>query len=134
MRVNSGLLLKIGIPILAIAALVLVVVLWPRRTATGPAEGEWTCSMHPQVRQSKPGQCPLCGMNLIPVSQLSELRQVEQRAGVEVEPVTYRELFKEVRTVGKLDYNESRVAYLTARIAGRVDRVHADFTGIQVKK
>src|SRR5262249_43108584 len=33
-----------------------------------------------------------------------------------------------------LDYNESRVAYLTARIAGRVDRVYADFTGIQVKQ
>jgi Cu(I)/Ag(I) efflux system membrane fusion protein len=59
---------------------------------------------------------------------------VEQRAGLEVEPVGYRELFKEVRTVGKLDYNEGRVAYIAARIAGRVDRIHVDFTGIQVKK
>jgi Cu(I)/Ag(I) efflux system membrane fusion protein len=39
-----------------------------------------------------------------------------------------------VRTVGRLDYNERQVAYITARIPGRVDRVYADFTGIQVKK
>ena len=28
----------------------------------------WTCSMHPQIRQSEPGQCPICGMDLIPAS------------------------------------------------------------------
>lgn len=27
----------------------------------------WTCSMHPSVRADKPGKCPLCGMDLIPV-------------------------------------------------------------------
>jgi hypothetical protein len=33
------------------------------RRATG-----WTCAMHPQVRSSHPGKCPLCGMALIPVA------------------------------------------------------------------
>ncbi|MGD8627844.1 MAG: heavy metal-binding domain-containing protein, partial [bacterium] len=28
----------------------------------------WTCSMHPQIRQPKPGRCPICGMDLIPVT------------------------------------------------------------------
>ena len=32
------------------------------------AEEIWTCSMHPQIRQSEPGQCPICGMDLIPAS------------------------------------------------------------------
>lgn len=26
----------------------------------------WTCSMHPQIRQDQPGQCPICGMDLVP--------------------------------------------------------------------
>jgi len=91
--------------------------------------------MHPQVRLDKPGRCPICGMNLIPVSQLSsEQTRVRSQAGLEVEPIRHRELFKEIRTVGKLDYAESRIAMITARMAGRVDRVYADFTGIQVKK
>ncbi len=29
----------------------------------------WTCSMHPQIRQSEPGQCPICGMNLVPMAK-----------------------------------------------------------------
>ncbi|MEQ8880680.1 MAG: heavy metal-binding domain-containing protein, partial [Cyclobacteriaceae bacterium] len=28
----------------------------------------WTCSMHPQIRQPEPGQCPICGMDLIPAN------------------------------------------------------------------
>ncbi|MGD9856581.1 MAG: efflux RND transporter periplasmic adaptor subunit [Planctomycetaceae bacterium] len=58
---------------------------------------------------------------------------MQQQAGIETEKVAYRELFKEIRTVGKLDYNERRMAYITARVDGRVDRVYADFTGITVK-
>ena len=29
---------------------------------------EYTCSMHPQIRQDGPGKCPLCGMDLVPIS------------------------------------------------------------------
>lgn len=32
-----------------------------------PPTGAWTCSMHPQVRRSEPGRCPICGMALVPV-------------------------------------------------------------------
>ncbi len=34
----------------------------------GSADVEYTCSMHPQVRQDEPGDCPICGMELISVS------------------------------------------------------------------
>lgn len=128
--------LVIVIPTVAIGALMAVLVIWGPWHASEQASDEvWTCSMHPQVRLPKPGRCPICGMTLIPVSQLaSEHVKTEQRAGLETEAVALRELFKEIHTVGKLDYNESRVAYITSRIDGRVDRVFADFTGIQVNK
>jgi Cu(I)/Ag(I) efflux system membrane fusion protein len=29
----------------------------------------WTCAMHPQIRMSEPGKCPICGMDLIPLNQ-----------------------------------------------------------------
>lgn len=89
--------------------------------------------MHPQVRQDSPGPCPICGMDLIPVSQQTAEEQRLKEAGLETEVVVSRELVKEVRTVGKLDYAEPRISYVTARIAGRLDRLHADFTGIQVR-
>ena len=31
-------------------------------------ETTWTCSMHPQIKQDKSGQCPICAMDLIPVA------------------------------------------------------------------
>jgi Cu(I)/Ag(I) efflux system membrane fusion protein len=122
---------------LAAAVAAIGLFLWfgsPRETAPETTADVWTCSMHPQVRMPAPGRCPICGMTLIPVESLkSEQTRVTQQVGLETAPATRRSLFKEIRTVGKLDYNDRRVAYITARIAGRVDRVYADFTGIQVK-
>jgi RND family efflux transporter MFP subunit len=35
----------------------------------GHGDGLWTCGMHPQVLEEAPGQCPICGMNLVPLRQ-----------------------------------------------------------------
>jgi Cu(I)/Ag(I) efflux system membrane fusion protein len=126
----------IVVPLALIGALLLVLFVWSPYRPQGqvasevpPGEGAqevWTCSMHTQVRLPKPGRCPICDMPLIPVSQL--------QAGVETEAVTHRELFKEIRTVSKLDYSEPQVAYLTARVAGRVDHLDVDFAGTPVRQ
>ena len=135
MQERTKLMLKIGLGVLAIVGLISVIAYWPRNEPGNAQGGDWTCSMHPQIRKPSPGRCPICGMDLVPVSQLTkEQANLAKRAGILTEPVGYRELFKEIRTVGKLDYNERQSAYIAARIAGRVDRVYADFTGIQVKK
>ncbi len=130
------LLIRVGMAAIALSALIATVKFWPRGDSQASGKSDvWTCSMHPQIRLPTPGPCPICGMNLIPVSQLtSEKADLEQRAGLETEVVRYRELFKEIRTVGKLDYSERQVALISSRIAGRIDRVFADFTGLQVKK
>ena len=40
----------------------------PPPAGSEPQGTVWTCPMHPQVRQSKPGNCPICGMKLKPVA------------------------------------------------------------------
>ena len=128
--------LRIGAVLGVLALLVALVAWWPKGTGQAAAGSDtWTCSMHPQIRLPNPGSCPLCGMQLIPISKLPNARDdLETRAGLEVEPIQRRELFKEIRTVGKLDYSERQVAYITSRITGRVDRLFVDFTGVEVKK
>ena len=130
------LLIRLGVVGIALAALIAAVTFWPRGDSQAAAKSDvWTCSMHPQIRLPNPGPCPLCGMQLIPVSKLPKARgDLETRAGLVTEPVVRRELFKEIRTVGKLDYSERQVAYITSRITGRVDRLFVDFTGVEVKK
>jgi Cu(I)/Ag(I) efflux system membrane fusion protein len=107
--------------------------------ATAASAQIWTCSMHPQIRQDHPGRCPICGMDLVPAASgapgaagvtLSESAQ--RVASIEVAAVARRPLEHELRTVGRIDFAEPLLAYLTARVAARIERVYADFTGTAV--
>ena len=102
----------------------------------------WTCSMHPQIRQPKPGLCPICNMDLIPLTEeMAEGERVfttskESRALMDIQTARVERRFVEanVRMVGKVDYDETRVSGITARVPGRLDRLYVDYTGIRVKK
>ncbi|TFG97462.1 MAG: HlyD family efflux transporter periplasmic adaptor subunit, partial [Calditrichales bacterium] len=104
----------------------------------------WTCSMHPQVQQPGPGQCPICGMDLIPVKhtndtgatgrEISLSANARELARVQVQPIERKFVNKEIRMVGKVAYDETRVKYITARIPGRIDRMYVNSTGIPVNK
>jgi Cu(I)/Ag(I) efflux system membrane fusion protein len=129
-------LIKLGLGAAIVVGLISLIAWWPKGTGAAAAGSDtWTCSMHPQIRLPNPGRCPICGMPLIPISKLPKARgDLETRAGLVTEPIQRRTLFKEIRTVGKLDYSERQVEFITSRVAGRVDRVFADFTGFDVKK
>jgi Cu(I)/Ag(I) efflux system membrane fusion protein len=109
------------------------------------AEAEvWTCSMHPQIRQPKPGQCPLCAMDLVPVTETGagdvgarELKlspAARKLAEIQTSPVERRPVEAELRMVGKVEYDETRVSYITAWVAGRLERLHVNFLGVTVKQ
>ena len=97
----------------------------------------WTCVMHPTVKMPEPGGCPVCKMDLIPIYEGSGLELTEQQKAlipVRTEPVAFREVSREIRTVGILDYNETRMAYASTRISGWIEDLHIDFTGINVRE
>ena len=101
----------------------------------------WTCSMHPQIRQPKPGKCPLCFMDLIPVDTGPiEQRQIEfseeaiKLMEIETSVVERKFVEAEIRMVGKIDYDETRLKNITAWVPGRIDQLFVDFTGITVSK
>jgi membrane fusion protein, copper/silver efflux system len=105
----------------------------------------WTCSMHPQVRKDKPGNCPICGMPLIPADgnkasagtdspMLTLSDHARAMASVETVPVERRKLIKELRAVGKIQYNETGLATIVSRVDGYIERLYVDYTGVNVKK
>jgi Cu(I)/Ag(I) efflux system membrane fusion protein len=104
----------------------------------------WTCSMHPQIKLPKSGQCPICFMDLIPLEtgagdeldprQIIMTETAKQLARIETVPVTRAFAEAKIRMVGKLAYDETEVAYITAWVPGRLDKLYADFTGIRVSK
>ena len=108
-----------------------------------PAE-IWTCSMHPQIRQPKPGKCPICGMDLIlaasgEVQTTAGDREIELSAAaqklaeVETAPVERRSVAVEIRLAGKIQPDETRVAVVAPRVAGRIDKLYANYLGMAVK-
>ena len=101
----------------------------------------WTCSMHPQVENPGPGSCPICGMDLIPrVGEPSGPRELRMSpaamalAEIQVEPVKRKYVSKIIRMVGKVDYDETRMADITAWVSGRLDRLYVDYTGVTVRE
>lgn len=102
----------------------------------------WTCSMHPQIKLPKPGLCPICAMDLIPLGsggeegprELTVSETAKKLMQIETVPVERKMVSADVRMVGKVNYDETRTAFITARMPGRLDRLFVDYTGIPVKQ
>lgn len=142
--------------VLVLLVVVLVVGIWIGMSV-GPEKGEgettvsqakpewWTCSMHPQVKLPKPGLCPICEMDLIPltmdeteadasVRQLTVSENAKKLMEIEVVPVERKFVEAVVRMTGKVDFDETNLSYITAWVPGRLDRLFVDYTGVPVNK
>ena len=105
----------------------------------------WTCSMHPQVRLPDPGKCPICSMDLIKADSgsgasedlgprtLQMSASAVALADIATAPVERRSVAHEVRMVGKIAFDETRLAYITSWVSGRLDRLYVDYTGVTVR-
>lgn len=111
------------------------------------APGVWTCSMHPQIKMDKPGKCPICAMDLIPLRsnsggahgainpdaiQLSE--EAVALANIRTSSVTRGNSSKEIRLYGKIAVDERGVQSQTAHVSGRIEALQIDYTGQNVRK
>jgi Cu(I)/Ag(I) efflux system membrane fusion protein len=106
----------------------------------------WTCSMHPQIKQDKPGKCPICAMDLIPLATMSsggddvdpnEIVMTESAAklaSIQTMRVEKGIPEKSVYLQGKIEADERNIAELTARFGGRIEKLFVNFTGQNVKK
>jgi len=143
------------VPVVVVAALVIGYLLGGGGSGGGSARVSekavqsevrfWTCSMHPQIRQPEPGLCPICAMDLIPVYEEGSGEESGPRsrtfsetarelAGIQVAMVERRSPDVEIRMAGKVEVDETRLGYITARMAGRIDRLWVDYTGVLVHK
>ena len=103
----------------------------------------WTCAMHPQIRMSQPGKCPICGMDLIPLNQskveidpaaVHLTKEAAQLANVLTSVVTRQKPVKEVRLFGKVQADERLLQSQVAHIPGRIEKLLVNFTGEEVQK
>jgi Cu(I)/Ag(I) efflux system membrane fusion protein len=106
----------------------------------------WTCSMHPQIKQDKPGQCPICAMDLIPVAtaqstgeffdpnEIVLTESAAKLADIQTMIVSMGTPQKSLYLQGKVHPDERNIAELTARFGGRIEQLFVNFTGQNVQK
>ena len=117
----------------------------------------YTCTMHPSVKDSDPdAKCPICAMNLTPVYKNDSQPVMEsggetgktgaqvktvniplykqQLIGVQLDTVKSLSMDKKIRTVGHVDYDETRIAVINLKFSGWLEELYADHVGQFVKK
>lgn len=102
----------------------------------------FTCSMHPQIRMDKPGDCPICSMPLEPISDqdssaenMNTLKLSDYAlamASVETTEVNYREINADIKTYGDIHFDPQSYATVTARVDGYAEKIFANISGTNI--
>lgn len=147
LAINAGVILAVGFVLILMVGL-LQHMGW-MTTAEKTAEKsqvaqpgtEYVCPMHPQIRRPAPGRCPICGMAL-ELTTAGDDGQDEyavtispaarRLTNIQTVPVEKRAVEKPIESIGRLAIDESRQATISAYVAGRIERLFADYTGVVV--
>jgi Cu(I)/Ag(I) efflux system membrane fusion protein len=116
------------------------------------ADTEFWCPMHPTVIRDHADKCPICGMPLsqrkkgevgegeaLPPGVVTRVQLTPYRvalAGIKTWEVAYQPLSKEMRTVGFVEFDERKLARISAKVTGksRIDKLYVNVTGQHVSK
>ncbi len=106
----------------------------------------YTCSMHPQVRQNEPGDCPICGMELIPADNSSRQSAADndytltmtnaavKLADIQTSRVAYGMPVHTFTLPGRIVENKNNVSAITAHYPGRIRDLFVDYEGTFVRE
>lgn len=101
----------------------------------------WTCSMHPQIKQPNPGDCPICGMDLIPLEKsggntspaVVELNETAiQLANIQTTKIERGRATKEILLNGKVQVDERRIRSQAIHFDARIEKLMVNFEGERV--
>ena len=104
----------------------------------------WTCSMHPQIMQPEPGDCPICGMDLIPAEAGAEGLSAEEfkmtenamsLANIQTTVVGNADASPgKISLSGKIRENEEANAVQSSHVGGRIENLYVAYTGEKVNR
>ena len=125
--------------------IVLITSLWACETKKdgdqkAEAKQTYTCPMHPQIVQDKPGTCPICGMDLVPITAGGDKTEVTlsesqiELANITVQRVSIQEIGNSILLNGRLRTDETQTEVVSTRVPGRLDKLLIKETGVPIKK
>ena len=121
----------------------------PGAAAAGPRQQMYQCPMHPQVMLDHPGDCPICGMTLVPMAsqapqdpghgsdghaEVTIDPERQQLIGLRTAQVSLGLVSGELRAAGRVAVDERRVRKVNVKVEGFVEKLYVDFLGKPVAK
>ena len=107
---------------------------------SGGGHQYYTCGMHPWVIVPHPGNCPICGMKLVPLDPAKFSGEVtidpvvSQNIGVRVEKVQEGSESGSIRTVGTVTYDETLLGDVNVKVSGWIEKLYVDYLGAPVRR
>jgi Cu(I)/Ag(I) efflux system membrane fusion protein len=103
----------------------------------------YVCPMHPQIIKDEEGTCPICGMDLVPKMidpntgkhpAVSVKGEIIQSMGLRTEAVRKDTLWRFIKTVGRVDYDETKLIHLHPRAPGWMESLMIRSEGERISK
>lgn len=101
----------------------------------------YTCSMDPQVIESKPGNCPICHMKLIKVKkntlkagQIKLSAQQIALANINWDTLRQNKISKEITVTGKIAVDQNYTSALSMKVSGRLEKLFVKNVGDKISK
>ncbi|WKL44332.1 MULTISPECIES: efflux RND transporter periplasmic adaptor subunit [Flavobacterium] len=101
----------------------------------------YTCSMDPQVKEDKPGKCPICHMELTPIKQddteaneISLSKQQIQLGNITTQTISETQSSLEQNYTGVLTINQEKIKTISSRAMGRIEKLYFKTVGDYVAK
>jgi len=101
----------------------------------------YTCSMDPQVKEDKPGKCPICHMDLTPMksddtaaNEISLSKQQLQLGNITMQTIATTQSSLEQNYTGVLTINQEEINTISARAMGRIEKLYFKTVGDYVAK
>lgn len=102
-------------------------------------EKTYTCPMHPEIIQSEPGQCPICGMKLVEKIETGEKLQIDSLeilfkptneavlSRVKTIFPKQKEMHSEIDLSGVITYDTKQISTISSRVSGRIDKLFVKY-------
>jgi Cu(I)/Ag(I) efflux system membrane fusion protein len=101
----------------------------------------YTCSMDPQIKEDKPGKCPICHMTLTPIknndnegNEISLSKQQIRLGNISTQSIVASQSSLSQNYMGTLTINQEKVNSVSSRAMGRIEKLFFKAVGDYVAK
>ena len=110
--------------------------------SSSTSDQRYICPMMCTPPTSEPGRCPVCAMKLVPATSggrgdgisVTIAPAARRLIGIQTTTAKLGPVEQTIRTVGSIEFDEGKLATISAYVSGRIEKLYANYVGVPVGK